>query len=71
MPGRGRRGHPRRVILEAFERPAVPEGVEHTVGSSTVSMNQPPTAGQARPSGPPDGAQVPGLFIVEQVSQIA
>ena len=34
-------------------------------------MNQPPTAGQARPSGPPEGAQVPGLFTAEQVAQIA
>ena len=33
-------------------------------------MNQPPTAGQARPSGPQEGAQVPGLFTVEQVAQI-
>ena len=33
-------------------------------------MNQPPTAGQARPSGPPEGAQVPRLFTVEQVAQI-
>ena len=45
MPGRGRRGRPRRAILEAFERPAVPEGVEHAVGSSTASMNQPPAVG--------------------------
>ena len=28
-------------------------------------------SGQARPSGPPEGAQVPGLFTVEQVAQIA
>ena len=34
-------------------------------------MNQPPTAGQARPFGPPEGAQVPGLFTREQVAQIA
>ena len=34
-------------------------------------MNHPPTAGQARPFGPPKGAQVPGLFTVEQVAQIA
>ena len=34
-------------------------------------MNQPPAAGQARPSGPPEGAQVTGLFTTEQVAQIA
>ena len=34
-------------------------------------MNQPPTVGQAGPSGPPEGAQVPGLFTAEQVAQIA
>ena len=34
-------------------------------------MNQPPAVGQAGPSGPPEGAQVPGLFTVEQVAQIA
>ena len=34
-------------------------------------MNQPPTAGQDGPSGPPEGAQVQGLFTVEQVAQIA
>ena len=34
-------------------------------------MNHPPTAGQARPSGPPEGAQVSGLFTTEQVAQIA
>ena len=34
-------------------------------------MNQPPATGQAGPSGPPEGAQVPGLFTAEQVSQIA
>ena len=65
MSGRGRRGHPRRAIPEAFEFPAVPEGVEHTVGSSIASMNQPLAAGQARPSGPPEGAQVLGLFTAE------
>ena len=71
MSGRGRRGHPRRVILEAFERPAVPERDEHVVGSTTTSMNQPPIAGQAGPSGPPWGAQVSRLFTAEQVAQIA
>ena len=71
MSGRGHRGRPRRAILEAFKRPAIPEGVEHAVGSSTASMNQPPTADQARPSRPPEGAQVPGLFTTEQVAQIA
>ena len=34
-------------------------------------MNQPPTVGQAGPSGPLEGAQVPGLFTAEQVAQIA
>ena len=34
-------------------------------------MNQPPAAGQAGPSVPLEGAQVPGLFTVEQVAQIA
>ena len=47
MLGRGRRGRPRRAIPEAFERTAVPEGVEHAVGSTTTSMNQPPAGGQA------------------------
>ena len=59
MSGRGRRGRPRRAILKAFKCPTVPKGVEHAVCSSTASMNQPPTAGQARPSGPPKRAQVP------------
>ena len=68
MSGRGRRGRPRRVILEAFERPTVPERDEHVVGSTTASMNQPPTAGKVGPSGPPGGAQVPELFTVEQVA---
>ena len=45
MSGRGRRGRPRRVIPEAFERPAVPERDEHVVGSTTASMNQPLAAG--------------------------
>ena len=68
MSGRGCRGRPRRAIPEAFEHPAVPEGVEHTVGSTTASMNQHPTAGQAGPSEPPEGAQVPGLFTIEQMA---
>ena len=34
-------------------------------------MNSPPTIGQAGPSGPPEGASVPGLFTAEQVAQIA
>ena len=68
---RGRRGRSRRVIPEAPERREVPERDEHVVGSTTTSMNQPPTAGQARPSGPPEGAQVLGLFTTEQVAQIA
>ena len=71
MSGRGRRGRPRRVIPAVHERPAVPVRDEHVVGSTTVSMNQPPTADQAGPSGPPEGAQVPGLFTAEQVAQIA
>ena len=71
MSGRGRQGHPRRAIPEAFEHPAVHEGVEHAVGSTITSMNQPPAVGQARPSGPPEGALVPRLFIVEEVAQIA
>ena len=71
MLGRGRRGRPRRNILEVSERPEVPERDEHIVGSTTASMNQPPTAGQARPSGPPEGAQVPRLFTAEKVAQIA
>ena len=71
MLGRGRRGRPRRVIPEVSERPAVYERDEHVVGSSTASMNQPLAAGLAGPSGPPKGAQVPGLFTAEQVAQIA
>ena len=34
-------------------------------------MNQPLAAGQARPSVPPEGAPVPGLFTVEQMAHIA
>ena len=34
-------------------------------------MNQPQVVGQAGPSGPPKGAQVLGMFTVEQVAQIA
>ena len=34
-------------------------------------MNQPPAAGEAKPSGPPEGAQVPQLFTAEQVAQTA
>ena len=48
----------------------MPERDEHVVGSTTASMNQPPIAGQAGPSRPPEGAQVPGLFTAEQVAQI-
>ena len=68
MSGRGRRGRPRRVILDVSERPAVPERDEHVVGSTTTSMNHPLAVGQAGPSGPLEGAQVPGLFMAEQVS---
>ena len=71
MSSRGRRGRLRRAILEAFECTVVPEGVEHIVGSITASMNQLPAAGQAGPYGPPEGAQVSGLFTVEQVAQIS
>ena len=71
MSGRGRRGHPRRVIPEVPERVAVPERDEHVVCSTTASMNQPPATSQAGSSGPPEGAQVPGLFTEEQVTQIA
>ena len=56
MSGKGRRGRPRRVIPAVSERPVVPERDEHIVGSTTASMNQPPTAGQVGPSGPPEGA---------------
>ena len=71
MSGRGRRGRPRRVIPEAPERPTVPERDEHVVGSTTASMNQPSAVGQAGPSAPPEGAQVPGMFTAEQVAHIA
>ena len=71
MLGRGRRGRPRRVIPVVPERPVVLVRDEHVVGSTTVYMNQPLAAGRAGPSGPPEGAQVPGLFTVEQVAQIA
>ena len=71
MSGRGRQGRPRRAIIEAFERPAIPERDEHVVDSNTASMNQPTTASQAGPSGPPEGAPVSGLFTAEQVAQIA
>ena len=71
MSGRGRRGRPRRVIPAVHKRSAVPVRDEHVVGSTTASMNQPPAAGQARPSRPPEGDQVPGLFTAEQVAQIA
>ena len=71
MLGRGRRGRPRRVIPRVSERPTVPERDEHVVGSTTASMNQPPAAGQAGPSRPLEGPQVPGLFTTEQVAQIA
>ena len=71
MLGRGRRGPSRRVIPEVFESPVVPERDEHVVGSTTASMNQPPTVVQVGPSRPPEGAQVPRLFMAEQVAQIA
>ena len=62
---------PRRAIPEAFECPVVPKRVEHVVGSTTASMNQPLTTSQAGPSEPPEGAPFPGWFTVEQVAQIA
>ena len=62
MSGRGRRGRPKRVIPEVSERLAVLERDEHVVGSTIAFMNKPPVVGQAGPSGPPEGAQVPGLF---------
>ena len=71
MSGRRRRGRPRRVIPAVPERPTVPVRDEHMVGSTTASMNQLPAVGQAGPSGPPEGAQVLGLFTAEQVAQIA
>ena len=71
MSGRGRRGRPRRNILAVPEHHEVPDRDEHVVGSTTASMNQPPAAGQAGPSAPPEDAQVPGLFTAEQVAQIA
>ena len=43
----------------------------HVVGSTTASLNQPPVASQAGPFVPPKGAQVPGLFTIERVAQIA
>ena len=71
MSGRGRRSRPRRVIPVVPKRPVVPVRDEHVVGSTTASMNQPPTAGQAGPSRQLEGAQVPELFTTEQVAQIA
>ena len=71
MSERGRRGRPRKVIPAVHERPAVPMRDEHVVGSTTASMNQLLATGQAGPSRPLEGAQVPGLFTVEQVAQIA
>ena len=58
MSGRGRRGQSRTSAPEA-----PPERyVEHTLRSEDASMNRPPAAGQAGPSRPLEGAQVPGLF---------
>ena len=68
MSGRGRRGRPRRVVPAVSERPDVPARDDHVVGSTTASMNQPPAVGQARPSVPLEGAQVPGMFTAEQVA---
>ena len=67
MSRQGRRGQSRTSTSEA-----PPERyVEHTPRSEDASMNQPPTAGQAGPSRPPEGAQVPRLFTEEHVAQIA
>ena len=71
MSGRGRRGPPRRFIPKVSERPVVPKRVEHAVGSTTASMNQPPAAGQAGLFGLAEGAQVPRLFMADQVAHIA
>ena len=71
MSGRGHRGRSRRVIPVVSESLVVPERDEHVVGTTTTSMNHPPTAGQAGPFGPPERAQVPGLFTTEQVAHIA
>ena len=71
MSGRGRRGCPRRVIPAVPVRPEVPMRDEHIVGSTVASMNQSPAAGQAGPSRSTEGVQVPGLFMAEQVAQIA
>ena len=61
MSGRGRRGQSRTSVPEA-----PPERyVEHTLRLEDASMNQPPAAGQAGPSRPPEGAQVLGLFTAE------
>ena len=60
MSGRGRRGRPRRVVPAVSERPEVPVRDEHVVGSTTASMNQPPVAGQAGPSAPPEARTVYG-----------
>ena len=67
MSGRGRRGQSRTSALEAPPK----RYVEQTLISEDASMNQPPEAGQAGPSRPPEGAQVPGLFTAEKVAQIA
>ena len=62
MSGRGRRGQSRTSAPEA-----PPERyVEHTRRSEDASMNQPPTVGQAGPSRPIEGAQVPGLFTAQK-----
>ena len=71
MSGRGHRGRLRRAIPEAFECSVVPKGFDHTVGSTTTSMNHPLATGHDGPSGPLEGAQVLGLFTAEQVAQIA
>ena len=67
MYGRGCRGQSRSSAPEAPQE----RYVDHTLRSEDASMNQPPEAGQAGPSRPPEGAQVLGLFTTEQVAQIA
>ena len=64
MSGRGRRGQSRTSAPEAL----LERYVEHTLRSEDASMNRPPATSQARPSKPPEGAQVPGLFTAEQVA---
>ena len=68
MLGRGRRGHPRRVIPVVSKHPTIPERVGHAVGSTTASINQPPAVSQVGPSEPLEAAPVPRWFTIEQVA---